>query len=270
MWTWLARLGFLGALLTAAPAFAQEPPTPATVVHVVDGDTADVQFDDGSIVRLRLIGMDTPETVDPRQGVQCYGVEASARAHELLDGQIVTLESDPTQDAIDRYGRVLAYVWLPDGTNFAERMIGEGYAFEYTYRAPYAYQEAFRAAEASAREQGAGLWAAETCAGVHGPADLDDIPLPPEPVEPAAVPAPAAPPAPPAATSRPAATPTPVPAPASTGLRYNPAGPDRDCGDFRTHAEAQAFFAAARQATGSRDYHRLDSDADGIACETLP
>lgn len=244
------------------------PPRPvgaaATVQRVVDGDTADVQFTGGQAHRLRIIGIDTPETVDPSQPVQCYGPEASARARELLTGQTIALTADPTQDAVDRYGRVLVYVALPDGRDFGEVMVREGFAREYTYRTAYQRQATYRAAEAEARAAGRGLW------GACGTAAPTAVPQPAATAVPLATVTPR-----PLSTTTPrllpTATPMPVPTTApSTGLRYDPAGPDRDCSDFRTQAEAQAFFVAAQQATGQRDKHRLDSDADGIACESLP
>lgn len=158
----LALIVTIAALL---PIGAAAAPTAAQVARVVDGDTVDVQFADGRAERLRLIGMNTPETVDPRKPVQCFAREASAHAHELLDGQAVTLDGDPSQDIRDRYGRTLAYVWLPDGSLFNRRMIAEGFAHEYTYRVPYLYQADFKAAERSAREQQLGLWSQVTCNG---------------------------------------------------------------------------------------------------------
>jgi endonuclease YncB( thermonuclease family) len=106
-------------LVASAPPLvrtAVAEPAPATIVRVVDGDTIDVQVAVGHTERLRLIGIDTPETVDPRKPVQCFGREASAHAHELLDGQTVTLDGDPTQDTRDRYVRLAVYVWLADGS----------------------------------------------------------------------------------------------------------------------------------------------------------
>jgi micrococcal nuclease len=131
-------LALLVSALTSAPAQAQSVTVPVTVVHVVDGDTVDVDFDDGRTERLRLIGIDTPEIVDPRKPVQCFGRGASAHAHELLDGQTVSLELDASQGERDTYGRLLAYIWLPDGRNFGEVMIADGHAHEYTYDLPYA------------------------------------------------------------------------------------------------------------------------------------
>lgn len=132
------------------------------VARVVDGDTIDVEVDEGE-VRLRLIGINTPETVDPRKPVECFGKEVSARAKALLSEGLVRVETDPTQGRLDKYGRTLAYVFLPDGTLFNKEMIMEGYAHEYTYRYPYKYQNEFKAAERSARKAGAGIWAPGIC-----------------------------------------------------------------------------------------------------------
>jgi endonuclease YncB( thermonuclease family) len=131
------------------------------VTDVVDGDTIKVSTGQ----TLRLIGVDTPETVDPRKPVQCFGREASARAHALLDGTRVRLEYDPTQGRLDKYGRTLAYVWMADGRLYNETIIAEGYAHEYTYDIPYRYRDAFRAAQRSARLHNRGLWSPTTCAG---------------------------------------------------------------------------------------------------------
>ena len=132
------------------------------VVKVVDGDTVDVEIK-GKIERLRLIGIDTPETVDPRKEVQCFGIEASNKAKELLSGKFVTLENDETQSERDRYGRLLRYVFLPDGTHFNKLMISEGFAYEYTYDEPYKYQAEFKQAQALAQSQNKGLWNPNMC-----------------------------------------------------------------------------------------------------------
>mgnify|MGYP001574645881 CR=1 FL=1 len=136
------------------------------VVKVVDGDTLDVDIDK-KIERLRLIGIDTPETVDPRKSVQCFGIEASSKSKELLEGKFVTLESDDTQSVRDKYKRLLVYVFLPDGTNFNKFMIEEGYAYEYTYDSAYKYQSEFKEAQVSAQSSNKGLWNPSTCSGVR-------------------------------------------------------------------------------------------------------
>ncbi len=155
---------------TGQPGYAAPAPIPTPegelheVVSVVDGDTIKIAFD-GGIEALRLIGIDTPETVHPSIPVECFGREASARAHELLDGRWVRIATDPTQSTRDRYGRLLVYVWREDGTFINLEMVQAGYAFEFTYDLPYAYQQEFRTAERDARESERGLWAPETCAG---------------------------------------------------------------------------------------------------------
>jgi len=136
-----------------------------SVVSVVDGDTIKVSID-GKTETLRLIGIDTPETVDPRKPVQCFGTEASNKAKELLSGKKVRLEADSTQGELDKYDRLLRYVFLEDGTFFNKEMIALGYAHEYTYQSnPYKYQADFKVAEKDAREQSKGLWNPSTCNG---------------------------------------------------------------------------------------------------------
>jgi endonuclease YncB( thermonuclease family) len=175
---------------TSAPALAppagDSPALPAglpsaVVARVVDGDTVDVTLD-GQTIRVRLIGIDTPEIVDPRKPVECFGREASARAHELLDGQVVFLEDDPSQGDVDRYGRALRYVWLADGRLINLEMVAQGYAFACTYDQPYTYQAQFKQAERDAREQQRGLWAPGACNGEHRPAD--EAPAAPATAEP--------------------------------------------------------------------------------------
>ena len=138
------------------------------VVKVVDGDTIDVDIN-GKVTRLRLIGMDTPEVVDPRKPVQCFGREASAKAKELLSSQSVGLESDPSQGELDKYGRTLRYVYLADGRSFNKLMIEEGYAHEYTYDTSYKYQAEYKQAQKDAENAKRGLWADNTCQGVATP-----------------------------------------------------------------------------------------------------
>jgi len=165
----------LANVTTSMTDGATTPPLPNDtypVAKVIDGDTISI-IKDGKTVTLRLIGLDTPETVDPRKPVQCFGKAASDKAKELLAGKTVRLEFDSSQGLLDKYGRTLAYVFLTDpstplgasGTSFNEYMISAGYGHEYTYNLPYKYQREFKAAEARAREEKKGLWADDTCAG---------------------------------------------------------------------------------------------------------
>ncbi|MGA2631212.1 MAG: thermonuclease family protein [Terriglobia bacterium] len=121
-------------------------------VRVIDGDT--IQLDGGE--RVRLIGVDTPETVDPRRPVQYFGKEASAFTRRLAEGRTVRLEFG--DETFDRYHRTLAYVYLPDGTFLNAEIIRQGYGFAYT-RFPFRYQEEFVRLERQAREERRGLWA---------------------------------------------------------------------------------------------------------------
>ncbi|NHT18489.1 thermonuclease family protein [Cellulomonas sp. IC4_254] len=150
----------------APPAAAPGSPTevrpasavgPLTVRRVVDGDTI-IVLRDGAEERVRLLGIDTPESVQPDSPVECFGPEASARTDELLSGRSVWLEGDPTEDAVDRFGRTLAYAWLDETTLVNRVLVAEGYAHEYTYGVPGVHQAALRAAEDDARDGGLGLW----------------------------------------------------------------------------------------------------------------
>lgn len=134
------------------------------VVKVVDGDTIDVSIN-GETKRLRLIGINTPETVDPRTPVECFGREASDKTKSLLTGKKVSLETDSTQGELDKYSRLLRYVFLENGTNFNLYMIKEGYAYEYTYNTAYKYQKEFKEAQAYAKTNNKGLWSPTTCNG---------------------------------------------------------------------------------------------------------
>ena len=145
-----AALGLVGLALFAAPA----PAGAQIVERVVDGDTIIV----AGVGRVRLIGVDTPESVDPRRPVQFFGREASAFAKRLLEGKRVRLEYD--QLRTDRYGRTLAYVWLPDGSMANAEIVRRGFGHAYT-RFPFRYLEQFRKLEREARLAGHGLWGAK-------------------------------------------------------------------------------------------------------------
>lgn len=156
------------------------------VSKVIDGDTIVIesmsrdsqQKDSQQKTTIRLIGMNTPETVDPRRKVECFGKEASAKAKEILLGKTVRLEYDDTQDILDKYGRRLAYVFVQDESSVAKQvsntdseiffnayMIEQGYAYEYTYSKPYKYQKDFKDAQKRAEAERRGLWSTETCDG---------------------------------------------------------------------------------------------------------
>lgn len=132
------------------------------VVRVVDGDTITVNLM-GKKETLRLIGINSPETVDPRKSVECFGKEASNFAKLILTNTKVRLEADPSQGERDKYGRLLRYVFLPDGTDFNRLMIKNGFAYEYTYNLPYKYQIDYKKAQNLAKNSKVGLWQVGVC-----------------------------------------------------------------------------------------------------------
>ena len=195
------------------------------VLSMIDGDTIVVNLN-GVKETVRLIGVDTPETVHPSKPVQCFGAEASARTKSWLTGRSVTVVTDPSQGERDKYGRLLAYIWREDGLFVNRELISEGFAFEYTYNLPYEHQAEFQAAEAAAREGKEGLWADDACAEsfkTNG----------------------------------------------GTSSFVPPNSNDKDCADFATQTEAQAYFEAGG-GSSTYNFDRLDSDHDGVACESLP
>ncbi len=130
---------------------------PYAVDRVVDGDTVRVLIN-GESTPVRLIGIDTPETVAPGRPVECAGPEASVYADQLMTGGRVYLEIDPTQGVTDRFDRVLAYVWLDDNVMVNLAMLQTGLAEERTYAADYKYQQLFQQEEKRAKDALLGLW----------------------------------------------------------------------------------------------------------------
>jgi len=129
-----------------------------TVDRVVDGDTIIVQLN-GSRQRVRLIGVDTPETVAASRPVEFFGKEASNFTKEVLEGRQVWLVEDSQGDTVDQYGRKLAYVYRsPDGLFVNLEIIRQGYGHAFT-RYPFDYMDEFRQAERDARRNGVGLLA---------------------------------------------------------------------------------------------------------------
>lgn len=132
------------------------------VSKIIDGDTLMVKINDKEEA-VRLIGVDTPETVDPRKTVQCFGKEATEKAKELVENKMIRLEIDTTQNDRDKYNRLLRYIYLEDGTLVNKKLIEEGFGFEYTYQIPYKFQTEFKAAQKMAEEKKMGLWADGAC-----------------------------------------------------------------------------------------------------------
>ena len=138
----------------------------AKVVKVVDGDTIDVLID-GREYRVRYILIDTPEVFDP---VEPFGPEATEANRRLVSGQTVGLEIDVSET--DRFGRLLRYVYLPDGRLVNEELLRQGLAVLATFPPDVKYVDRFRQVEAEARAAGAGLWAGQSSPAQSGDASL--------------------------------------------------------------------------------------------------
>ena len=130
------------------------------VTYVTDGDTFKVKIGSHEIT-IRMLGINTPETVDPRKPVECYGKEASDETKSLLSGRLVRLKLNPNREEKDKYGRYLAYVYRDDELFVNESLLQNGYAREYTFGTSYMFQKEFRDIEGTAKEKGRGLW--ESC-----------------------------------------------------------------------------------------------------------
>ncbi|KIL48754.1 thermonuclease [Jeotgalibacillus alimentarius] len=135
----------------------QESSLTGEIIYVVDGDTLDVQFEDGTEERIRLLLIDTPETKHPTIGVEPFGPEASEFTSQF-EGDQVELELDVSER--DRYGRLLAYVWLDDQM-LNEMILKEGLARVSVYPPNTKYVDEFRDIERKAKTDEKGIWSVE-------------------------------------------------------------------------------------------------------------
>lgn len=126
------------------------------VTNFIDGDTISVDMD-GRSEKVRLIGVDTPETHDPRKAVQCFGQSAAAFTRNFIGVNRVRLERDPQTTNRDRYDRLLRYVYLQSGQLVNAEIIKQGYGFAYVYF-PFNKMEEFKRYQVTAEKQGLGLW----------------------------------------------------------------------------------------------------------------
>ncbi|MEF3274624.1 MAG: thermonuclease family protein [Chloroflexus sp.] len=216
----------------------------ARVIEVIDGDTIRVDID-GKTYTVRYIGIDTPETRHPSRPVEWMGPEATAANRQLVENQIVYLERDVSET--DRYGRLLRYVFLADGTFVNAELVRLGYAQVATYPPDVRYQSLFLALQQEARAAERGLWGAPTptMRPVVAPTATLSTPRPPQ------------------------ASPMPEPPPAASEPVCRCDSDVYNCKDFASQREAQACFEYCR-AQGKGDVHRLDRDGDGKVCENLP
>lgn len=160
-----------------APATLHQEPAGferGMVTRVVDGDTVTILVTErvdgpgaggtavGAEYDVRLLGIDTPESVDPRSPVECFGREASGATSALLHEAEVVMVKDV--EDVDRYERLLRYVYT--GAEMANaRLVVNGYAHAYTYPPNVRHADLFLQLQREARENGRGLWAPETCSG---------------------------------------------------------------------------------------------------------
>ncbi|NHB84525.1 hypothetical protein G7085_07685 [Tessaracoccus sp. HDW20] len=121
------------------------------MLGVIDGDTIDVRID-GQKTRIRVIGIDTPERGE------CGYQEAASAMQSLVQSRDVMLEADPSQDDVDRYGRLLRHVFTADGVSVAQSLIADGFGREYTYSSPYTHHSDHVNAQSAAQASGLGVW----------------------------------------------------------------------------------------------------------------
>ncbi len=238
-----------------------------TVSKVVDGDTINVTFENGSVETVRFLGIDTPETVASNENTQEFdvpdtshgrnfllqwGSKSETRVKDAIGNKTVRIVVDPQSDTRGSHGRLLAYVYT-DGSNLNQQLIKQGLARRYD-DSSYTLKKKFGEKETSAQDANRRVWS-YTAPKTDTPTDTPTST--PEPVTPTSTPEPDTP----TPTPEPD-TPTPTPTPEEDTPR-NPDG-DLDCSDFDSHQEAQEFFEANNP---SEDPHRLDGDNDGLACE---
>ena len=241
-----AAIAAVAALVATAAAIQFLPPTAAAdpvsatalILEVVDGDTIDIRDEDRGHLRVRVLGIDTPETNKPGS-IDCWGPEATAFAESTMLGQQVALVTDPTQDRTDRYGRTLAYLVRADGWDYSVEAARAGAARSYVYGGvPVSRHDAIVAAETEAQDALRGLWG-PPCNGVTTSSSTTAGESPP-----ATGPAPFLAPAPPAA----------IPAPPASAYYGN--------------CDAARAAGAAPIRVGQPGYRKgLDRDGDGIACD---
>lgn len=151
--------------LDSQPKASEEPEVlgqfqqTAKVLNVIDGDTIEVELN-GQVKKIRYIGIDTPETVDPRRPVGCFGKQASEENKRLVEGKTIFLEKDVSET--DKFGRLLRYLYirLDNGSYLFinDYLVREGYAFARSFPPDIKYSESFKEAERQARENLRGLW----------------------------------------------------------------------------------------------------------------
>ena len=130
------------------------------VVNIIDGDTIEVKV--GNKVEIvRLLGIDTPEIENPYKREECFGKEAKEKMEQILQKKRVYLLPDPKAPNRGKYGRLLRYVFLPNGEFVNAELVEQGYAFSYIYQ-EFQFMKYFGDLEKEAKEKKLGLWS-EKC-----------------------------------------------------------------------------------------------------------
>lgn len=145
-----------GLLQSAKHAAVSNQPGLYSVTRFVDGDTIAVNMN-GTIEKVRFVGVDTPETHKPNTPIQCYGPAAAAFTKSQIGTQKIRLVSDELSTDRDRYGRLLRYVYLADGTNVNEKLIQTGHGFFYPYF-PFSKSNQFASDQKTAMAAHLGVW----------------------------------------------------------------------------------------------------------------
>lgn len=206
--------------------------TEAKVSRVIDGDTVEVELENGNTEKVRLILVDTPESKGKYAGnPQPFGRDAEEFTKKHLQGKTIGLELGVSER--DPFGRLLVYIWV-DGSMFNETLLKEGLARVAVYPPNTKYLDQFREIEEQAKQSAKNIWSIENYVQKEGYEESVEGP-------------------------------SESPSEESDYDQANELEPDKDCGDFSTWEEAQAFFESA----GTNDPHRLDGDGDGIACDSI-
>lgn len=232
-------------LFVVPPVYAQDT---FKVLKVVDGDTIQVDVR-GKKEVIRLLGIDTPESVDPRKPVQCFAKEATTKMKSFVDGKSVILVDDSTQGNRDKYNRLLRYVYLPDKvqTFVNGEMVKQGYAFSYK-QYPTKMLDKFNDFEKYAREHNLGLWGSCPLNVTPTKAQTKKSTTPKSIVPTSSYVAPQ--------------VKTNNTAPASSGTGSFTCSGKTKCGEMTSCAEARFYLTTC-------GVNRLDGDKDGTPCETL-
>jgi micrococcal nuclease len=229
----------------------------AKVTRIVDGDTLIARVSVRRSERVRLIGIDTPEVG------RCFAAQATLTARKLALNRRVKLQGDRTQSRRDRFGRLLAYVLLPNGRDLGRELIRSGRGVVFVFRRPFAKLASYRAAEAAARSARLGLWSA--C--VAPPTTSTTTTATTTTTTSSSTTTTTTTTSTATTTTSTTTTPTTTAPPANCAPSYPtvcipPPPPDLDCGDI-PYRNFTVIYTVP-----DPDPHRFDGDHDGIGCET--